>query len=130
MGSGGLRTMEQSIAAGNDFNGAAPTTDKAIANGIEKFPEDTVGGLFDFELDAPVSVRSVELFLTGTQKSWSIHKRDVEGRELLVVAGEKEEFFLTTEADSFVLTDKQFLVVRTDSSTGAMFARVSVQAVR
>lgn len=41
--------IEQLITAGSQFDGAAPTTDPADADGIRKFPTDIVGGLFELD---------------------------------------------------------------------------------
>lgn len=124
----GLRTMEQRINAGNDFDGTVPTTTLARADGIEFFPPDDTGGLFDFELEAPVMVRSVELVLDGNTTIWTVHKRDRDGDELLYLCGTDETDFITTVSDSIVLTDKQLLVVRCTGATGALIARVTIQA--
>ena len=123
----GLRTMEQRMVAGTDFDGSLPSTTLSRADGIESFPEDTVGGLFDFGLRAPVFVRSVELKLDG-QTAWTVHKRDLEGDELLILCGTDETDFLTTQCDSFVLTNKQKLVVRTTGASAAIIARVTIQS--
>lgn len=123
----GLRTMEQRMQAGSDFDGSLPTTTVVRADGIEAYPPDTVGGLFDFALKAPVFVRSVELKLDG-QTAWTVHKRDKEGDELLILCGTTETDFLTTLADSFVLTNLQTLVVRTTGSSSPIIARVTIQS--
>lgn len=99
------------------------------AHGIWKYPENGHGGLIDFELEQPVSVRTVELKLGG-QSAWTVHKKDLDGRELLIICGTTETDFLTTEADSFILTDGQLLVIRTTGATSALMCRVSVQAWR
>lgn len=121
--------MEQRITAGSDFNGALPTTTIVRGDGIEAFPADGVGGLFDFSLKAPVLVRSLELKLGG-QNDWTIHKRDKDGDELLILTGKKETDVLMTLADSFVLTDKQLIVVRTTGATDALIARVFIEQAR
>jgi hypothetical protein len=125
----GILTIQQSISAGSDFDGTPPTGAVVRGSGIWKYPEDVVGGLIDFALTAPHAVRSVELKLGG-QSAWTVHKKDLDGRELLVICGTTENDFLTTEADSFILTDGQVLVVRTTGANAALMARVSVQAYR
>lgn len=123
----GLRTMEQRMAAGSDFDGQLPTTELVLGDGLEAYPEDVQGGLFDLGLKAPVFVRSVELKLDG-QTAWTVHKRDREGDELLILCGTTETDFLTTVQDSFVLTNKQILVVRTVGASSPIIARVTVQS--
>ena len=88
---------------------------------------DTVGGLFDLGLVEPVFVRSVEIKLGG-QSVWTVHKKDKDGDELLILCGSDETDFMTTLADSFILTAKQKLVVRTTGATGTLICRVHVQA--
>lgn len=114
------------MIAGSDFDGTLPTTEVVLGDGLEAFPPDTKGGLFDFELTAPVFVRSVELKLDG-QTAWTVHKRDKENDELLILCGTTETDFLTTVSDSFVMTPKQKLVVRTTGASAAIIARVTVQ---
>jgi hypothetical protein len=92
---GGIRTMEQVILAGNNFDGTVPDGDKRRAFGIEAwYPPGTHGGVFDFDLDEPHWIVTLELVLGG-QSSWTVHKRDVNGRELLLAAGTTEHDFVT-----------------------------------
>lgn len=72
-------------------------------------------------------VRSVELRLGG-QSEWTVHKRDLIGDELLIMCGTTETHFITTECESFVLTAKQMLVVRTTGATDALICRVTLQS--
>ena len=125
----GILTIQQSVSAGNDMDGTLPSGDVVRAHGIWKYPQNGHGGLIDFKLEAPHSVRAVELKLGG-QSAWTVHKRDLDGRELLIICGKLETDFLTTEADSFIMTDGQVLVVRTTGATASLMARVSVQAYR
>ena len=123
----GIRTQEQRIAAGSDFDGTEPVGESIHADNIEAFPEGVVGGLFDLGLTEPVFVRSVEIKLGG-QSEWTMHKKDLAGGELLILCGSDETDFITTAADAFLLMAKQKLVLRTTGASGAMFCRVSIQA--
>lgn len=125
----GLRTIEQKLAAGNDWTGVLPTTTLVSQDNLEVYGEDIVGGLLtpDPELCTPVQVRSVELTLSG-QSVWTIHRRDRDGDETLLMCGTTEESFLTTVAESFPLLVKQSLVLRSTGATGKMVFRVTVQA--
>ena len=129
----GLRTLEQKLTAGNDWTGVTPTTDIVRLDNIEYYLEDIQGGLFDpIPSDAlyrqpPVMVRSVELKLGG-QSIWTVHKRDRDGDELLIMCGTTETDFLSTEMDSFPMTVGQFLVIRSTGATAKLIARVTVQA--
>ena len=123
----GIRTLEQRVISGNDFNGKVPTTELVLADSLESYPEDTQGGLFDLGLIEPVFVRSIELKMGG-QSLWTINKRDRNGSEVLVFCGDDETDFVTTVRDAFILTAKQLLVVRTTGATAALLCRVSIQA--
>lgn len=128
MGWAGITTQEQQINAGNNFNGTVPPGEITRADGIESFPPAITGGRFNFEcLTRPHVVRSVELHLGG-QTVWTVHKRDLQGKELLVLCGTDETDFITTEGDSFIMTTGQCLLVRTTGATAILFARVSVEA--
>ena len=119
--------MEQSVSAGSDFDGTTPSGDIVYADSLEAYPADAAGGLFDLSLVEPVFVRSVEIKLGG-QSAWTVHKKDREGRETLILCGTDETDFLTTQQDSFILTAKQKLVLRTTGASAAMLCRVHVQA--
>lgn len=119
--------MEQRITAGSDFDGAIPDGDVILGDSLEAYPEGITGGLFDLNLSEPVFVRSVELKLGG-QTAWTVHKKDRDGAELLILCGADDTDFLTTACDSFVMTAKQSLVVRTTGATSSLVCRVSVQA--
>lgn len=130
MGSfGGVRTMEQRIDAGSDFDGTTPPGSVVREFGIEKYASAATGGLFDFSLTEPHMLRSIELKLGG-QTFWTIHKRDTEGDEILYCCGTDETTFVTTEADSIILTDKQKVVVRTVGASGPLIARVTIQQIK
>lgn len=126
----GIRTLEQRITAGGNFDGTLPAGTIANADNIDSWPAESVGGLFPvaiIEPSAPVFVRSLELFLSD-QTAWTVHKKDANADELLIVCGTTEEAFLTTESDSFILTANQSLVVRTTGATGAMICRIHLQS--
>ena len=124
---GGIRTIEQRLEAGNDFTGIVSTGTYERTKGIERFDEASVGGLFDFEIEIPHLVIGVELKLDGNTTDWTVHKRDID--EILYCCGTNETHFITTEADSIVLTDRQKLVLRTTGATGPLLARMSIQQV-
>jgi len=122
----GLRTVEQRIDVGGNFDGTTPSGSIVRKDSIEAYPTGPTGGLFDLGLKEPVFVRTVELKLGG-QSLWTVHKRDLAGDEILVICGTNETDFITTQCESFILTAKQALVVRTTGATAALICRVSVQ---
>ena len=121
--------MEQRITVVGDFDGTLPAGELAREDNLEFFPPGPTGGLFDFELEAPVWVRTIELHLYEI-KGFTLHKRDREGTEILILFGgnNPDTDIITTLADSFVLTAKQVLVLRTDTSEDTMTARVTIQS--
>lgn len=128
-GWGGVRTIEQRITAGNDFTGVDPGGAYSRGRGIERYDESATGGLFDFQLEEPHVLRSIELKLDGNTTAWTVHKRDLDGDEILYCCGTNETHFITTEADSIILTDQQKLVLRTTGASGPLLARMSIQQV-
>jgi hypothetical protein len=123
---GGLRTIEQRINAGEDFDGTVPLLDSKREGGMEQFDPADSGGVFDFKIKSPHFVRTIELRLGG-QTSWTIHKRDIDGGETILFQGDDEEHVLMTERDSFVLDGSQLIVVRTTGATAPLLARVTIQ---
>jgi len=123
----GFRTIEQRITAGSQFTGVVPVGPPVRRDSLEAYAPGAVGGLIDPALEAPVFVRSVELRLGG-QSAWTVHKRDLVGDELLIMCGTTEVNFITTECESFVLTARQALVIRTIGATAALICRVTLQS--
>lgn len=125
----GLRIIEQKLTAGNDFTGVAPGTQLERGDHLEYYPESTVGGLFlpDPELTEPLLLRSIELKLGG-QTAWTVHKRDRDGDEILIICGTNEADFITTVGESVVLSKKQALVVRTTGASTKLICRVTLQS--
>lgn len=125
----GLRIIEQKVTAGNDFTGDNPGTVLSRSDHLEHYPESTVGGLFlpDPELSEPLLLRSIELKLGG-QTAWTVHKRDRDGDELLIICGTDETDFVTTVGESVVLSKKQALVVRSTGATAKLICRITLQS--
>jgi len=120
-----VKTIQQQITAGNDFDGTAPAGTPTRDKDIEAYPPEAAGGLFDFLLKNPAEIASIELILVG-QSSWSISKKDVDGAELVLWTGTTETSFITIDSDRMVITEEQLLLVRTTGATGALKARISV----
>ncbi len=125
----GLRIIEQKLLAANDWTGVVPVDAIIRGDHLEAYPIGAVGGLFtpDPELTEPLMVRSVELKLGG-QTSWTVHKRDRDGDELLFLCGTDETDFVTTVGESVVLSKKQSLVIRSTGATVKLIARITLQS--
>lgn len=120
-----IRTIEQRVSAGNQFDGTAPTGDPVRGDDLEQYPEEAAGGLFDFGLENPAEINHIELKLGG-QTSWSISKRDKDDVDMVLWAGTTETAFATLAEDRMPILEGQKLVLVTTGATAAMKARVSV----
>jgi hypothetical protein len=85
--------IQHLATAGSQFTGARPTTTPTNGNGMNKFPTDTVGGLFDFEQSEPIVVHNVMADF-GTSVPYSIYIVNLDaagaviaGESLLVTSG-------------------------------------------
>ncbi|RKZ09773.1 hypothetical protein DRQ25_05140 [Candidatus Fermentibacteria bacterium] len=121
------KTIQQKIIATNDFDGTAPLVDAVKSDDIYKHAAETAGGLFDFGTVGDQEIVSIELKLAG-QSAWTIHKKDAEGIELLLWVGTTETDFVTLAEDRTFLTEDQTLLLRTTGATGALTARITVDA--
>ena len=123
----GFRTMEQSILPNFNFDGTTPAGELTRGDSLEKYLAGETGGAFNFGLEAPVFVRSVEMHLGG-QALWTLHKADIGGRELLIMCGTDEKDFVSTLSESFIMTARQILVLRTFGANVSLFCRVTIQS--
>ena len=119
----GIIGFEQRILAGSDFNGVAPTGTRKIERGFRYWEAADHGGLFEFDIDEPYLLFNIELKLGG-QDTWTIHKKDTAGLELLLWRGTTESDFYTLEEEAVPISIGQKIIVRTDRATTAMVARV------
>lgn len=117
--------IQQRITAGNDFNGAAPTTDPESSQDIKRYPTDTVGGLFDFGITGPHWIANIEI-LFGGQTSWTIHKKDTDGDEILLWQGTDEANFVTCCCDKMQIYEGEQILLRTTGASTAMKARIAL----
>lgn len=123
-----MRTIQQAISAGNDFDGAAPGGALTTSpEGIESYAESDAGGLFEFGNQYPVEVVQIQIILGG-QLTWSISVVDDDDDEIVLWSGTTEADFHTTAADRIVLLPGQALKLVTSTASAAMKARVSVEA--
>ena len=123
----GYRVIQQEILAGNDFNGALPTTTPTRGHDFEKkFPADTVGGLFEFDLKDPEKISNIQLILGG-QSAWTLSLVDDDGDELVIWKGTTETNFCTLESDRIPIIEKQTLKLVTTGATADLKARVMLE---
>lgn len=119
-----MRTIEQKITATYQFNGVAPTTIKVDQYDMERFPTDTVGGLFDFGMTKPARLEQVIVKLGG-QSSWSLSLVDVDATEVVILSGTTEVQVVNASL-KLVMLEGQKLKLVTAGATTAMVARVTV----
>lgn len=121
-----MLTIEQRVHSGHDFDGTEPAGEPVRRFGIQAFPIQNAGGLFDFDIVQPHYIRCIELKLGG-QSSWTVYKRDLGGTELLLCTGTNETDFVTVEAESMLITPGQVLLVRTFGAGVPLMARITVE---
>lgn len=121
--------IQQRISAGNNFDGTLPTTTPAGIKDINRFPEDAVGGLFDFGITEPHWISSIEIILGG-QTSWTIHKKDSDGDEILLWQGTDEANFVTCSCDKMQIVEEETLLLRTVGAATAMKCRVALDRMK
>jgi len=117
--------IQQRVSAGSDFDGTLPATTPGATKDIKRFPVDVAGGLFDFGITGPHIINSIEMILSG-QTSWTIHKKDSDGDEILLWAGTIETDVVTLSADRMAIYEDETILVRTVGATGAMKCRVAL----
>jgi hypothetical protein len=122
----GVAIIQQRISATDDFDGTLPPGTPVSEKDIKRFPEAAAGGLFDFAIDSPHVIRSVELHLGG-QSVWSIAKKDSDGDEIVYWAGTTETDFVTISEDFMLLYEDEKLLVRTTGATAALKCRIAIQ---
>ena len=121
--------IQQRVSAGNDFDGTLPSTDPVTDKDIKRFPADVAGGLFDFEITGPHMISSIE-FLGGGQSSWTIHKKDSDGDEILLWEGADEANFVTCACDKMQIYENETLLLRTTGASTAMKCRVALDRLK
>ena len=124
-----ISTIEQGITAGSDFDGTLPLGTPVRANDLIRYVAEAAGGLFDPGIVDPSEIYHIEIKLGG-QTSWTLHKKDANGVEILLWAGTTEANFATVDSDRMPILEKQTLLLRTTGATGDMKARVSTRSLR
>lgn len=105
-----------------------PTSEATTPNqdkDIKRYSAGTEGGLFDFGITGPHWISSIEIILGG-QTTWSISKKDSDGDEVVLWAGETEADFVTLESDRILIFEEETLLVRTADASAAMKCKISL----
>lgn len=118
--------IEQRISAGNDWNGALPsTTPDFSAKGVKAFPEDAVGGLFQWAFTSYFlkEVQEIRVNFNGVANK-SIVIRKTGAPDILIFSSTNplESNILIT--DKFQLAPDEDLVIVSAGAATAMYARV------
>lgn len=121
--------IQHMLASGHDFNAALPTTFGAItvANGLNKFPIDTVGGLFNFEQHENIIITQFS-FNFGGSVAYTLNiintdaSNSILAGETITVAGGTASTFHALPR--LTLSARQMLQLVTTGGVGAMVARV------
>jgi hypothetical protein len=117
--------IQQRISAGNNFDGTLPSTTPVSTKDIKRFPVDAAGGLFDFAITSPHWISAIE-FIGGGQTSWTIHKKDSDGDEVLLWQGTDEANFVTCACDKMQIYEEEKLLLRTVGASTAMKCRIAL----
>ncbi len=121
----GLRTIEQKITAGADFDGTLPTGATTQGNDLESFTAQAAGGLFDFAQDKPITIQQIAIVFGG-QSTWSLVLVDADATELPVDDGTTETEYLDWNIELVLLKGQKLKLVTTGAST-AMRAHVTAE---
>jgi hypothetical protein len=124
----GVRIMQQSITAGNNFDGTAPPGSLTHVKDMDVYAAAATGGLFDFALTEPMLVYQIELVLGG-QSAWTLKLTDIDNIDIVVWTGTTENSFITTAADRILIHEGQKLKLTTTGASGALRARIAVGTV-
>ena len=124
----GVRTIQQAITAGNDFDGSAPAGSVVRGSDIEAYPAAATGGLFDFGNANPLEVFQISIRLGG-QTTWTLSVVDIDAVETVAWSGTTEASFVTLAGDRFLLLEGQTLKLVTSGASTAMRARISAQTL-
>jgi hypothetical protein len=119
-----IRTIEQKIAAGSQFNGLAPAGSPVLGNDLESYAEGVNGGLFDFAHPSPLKLVQVAIKFGG-QASWSLNLVDKDSVEVEVLSGTTNTSLLEADCNIIVLQGQKLKLVTTGATT-AMRARISM----
>jgi hypothetical protein len=126
----GYRTEMQSISAGNQFDGTAPSGTPTVDNDKKSYPEAAAGGLFDFGHSTPQHVVGIELYADGASdldcSAWSVKKVTAEADEFVVFSGTTEEEFVMRRESRFLLRENEKIKVETTGASVAMHCMVSI----
>jgi hypothetical protein len=118
--------IEQHISAGRDWDGTSPSTDPVFTvKGLKGFPEDTHGGLFEWNFSSfflmEVQRISVDFAGVGTKR---VAVRRQDGSEILIFSSTDplETNILITDKIQLAVDEK--VVIFSTGATVAMSARV------
>lgn len=128
--------IEQRIAAGSQFNEVIPTTAPVDDKAIRKFPQDTVGGLFEFDFTGPdasfVTYQIDQVFVDfgdAAPGEVSIINSDTPTPKRVVLASlPAGGTFLRVDPIKLAWDEK--LVLKTTGATVALYARVQASPGR
>lgn len=113
----------QRIAALSQFDGQAPTTTPVDQDNILWYPEDSQGGLFEFEGSNNVDIRQLQINFGG-QTSWTLSMTDG-SEDFIIMTGTNEAYLFARDVATLPVGWKLKLV--TTGASTAMKAMVWYQ---
>jgi len=122
-------TVEQRITAGSNWNGVAPSTIPAIADGVKAYPTDTIGGLFDFGFGAEFDlweVQRIAVDFNGVATK-GIYIRKSGAPDIPVYTSTLGTEVKVLITDKIILAADETLVITSVGAATAMYARVTAR---
>lgn len=122
--------IKQTITAGNNFTGVAPTTTAALAGAVYTYPADSQGGLFSpGNNNTTLQIVGIELDLSD-QTAWDVSLIDNDSNAFLLFSGTTEGEFVTT-ADTIVnLLPGETVQVTTTGASQPLIATIKFKNTR
>lgn len=127
---GKVIAIKQTISAGNNFTGVAPTTTPVLSGNGYTYPADSQGGLFDpGNTSNTLAVAGIYIDFAD-QTSWKLEIVDNDANPVVLFSGTTEdEFAVTADTVIFVLPGET-LKLTTVGATAAISAIIEFRNAR
>lgn len=118
--------IEQRISAGNDWDGTLPSTTPSFASkGVKAFPEDTHGGLFQWNFASffLMEIQQINIDFAGVGGK-SVVVRRPSGPDVLIYSSTDPLEISVLITDKFQLAADENIVIESTGAVAAMYARI------
>lgn len=127
---GKVIAIKQTVSAGNNFTGVAPTTTPVLSGNVYTYPVDTQGGLFDPENSANTLILAGILLDLADQSSWKIELVDNDANPVVLFSGTTEDEFVVTSDTVVNILPGETLKLTTVGATAEIIATVKFRNAR